>query len=82
MRFNELVDDFAKDSDDGKKAFICVADIRETCFVKKNLLNDEDGNRLGELGARFHDAQAEGNNLGGQQEVYDGIVVVLLEKCQ
>ena len=75
---HQLSDHIAEDGADGVEALVCLADVPEAGFVEEDLLNDEDGNGLGELGARLHDAQAERDDLGGQEEVNDGIVVVLL----
>lgn len=78
LRLDELIDHVAKDGTDGEKALIGVTDVREPSLVKEDLLYDEDCYRLGELRAGFHDAEAEGNNLCGKEEVYYGVVIILL----
>lgn len=44
LSLNELVDHVAKDSPNSVESFICMANVRQTCFVKKNLLHDENSN--------------------------------------
>ena len=61
-----------------EEALIGMANILQASLVEKDLLNDEDGDSFGELRACFHDAQAERDDLRGQEEVNDRIVVVLL----
>ena len=78
LRLDELIDHVAKDGADGEKALIGMTDVREPSLVKEDLLYDEDCYRLGKLRTGFHDAKAEGNNLGGEEEVYYGVVVILL----
>lgn len=78
LRLHELVDHVAQDGADGVEPLVGVADVRQAGLVEEDLLHNEDGDRLGELRARLHDAQAEGYDLGREEEVDDGIVVVLL----
>ena len=75
---DQLIDHVAENGPHSVEPFVRVADVRQTSLVEENLLDDEDGDSLGELRARFHDAQAERDDLRGQEEVNDGIVVVLL----
>ena len=48
---------------DGKEPLSCLAEMRQAIIIEKNLLNDECGNGLTELGTALHDAQTEGNYL-------------------
>ena len=80
LRLDELVDHVAEDGADGKKALVGVTNIREPGFVKKNLLHDKDCNSLGEFRAGLHDAETEGDDLGGEKEVYHRVVVILLRR--
>ena len=78
LRLDELVDHVAEDGADGEEALVSVANIGQPRFVEQDLLDDEDGDRLGELGTCLHDAEAERDDLGRKKEVYDRVVVVLL----
>ena len=78
LGLDELVDHVAEDRTDGEKAFVSVTDIGEAGLVEKDLLHDEDRDRLGKLRAGFHDAEAEGDDLCREEEVYYRIVVILL----
>jgi hypothetical protein len=40
-------------------------------IIEKDLLNDEYGHGLAELGAGLHDSEAERDNFGGEEEVDD-----------
>jgi hypothetical protein len=55
-----------------------MANIRQPRLVEQDLLDDEDGDRLGQLGTCLHDAEAERDDLCRKKEVYDCVVVVLL----
>ena len=52
-------------------------DIRQPNIIQKDLLHNEDSDRLAELGARLHYPQAERDDFGGEKEVDDigGIVL-------
>jgi len=80
LGLDELVDHVAEDGTDGEKAFVSVTDIGEASLVEKDLLHDEDRDRLGKLRAGFHDAEAEGDDLCREEEVYYRVVVVLLDE--
>ena len=80
LRLDELVNHVAKDSADGEKAFVGVTDIREASLVKEDLLHDENGNGLGEFRTGLHDAETEGDDLGGKKEMDYGVVVILLRR--
>ena len=46
-----------------------LADVEEARVVQEDLLHDEGGDGLAQLGAVVHDPQAERDDLGGQEEV-------------
>lgn len=64
LRLHELVDHVAQYGADGVEPLIGVADVRQAGLVEEDLLHDEDGDRLGELRARLHNAQTERYDLG------------------
>jgi hypothetical protein len=80
LALHQLVYHIAQHSADSVKAFVRLADIGEPEVVEEDLLDDEDGDGFGEFGAGLHDAEAEGDDLGGEEEVDDVGVVVLLEE--
>lgn len=63
------------------KALICLANVLQAHVVEENLLHDEDGDGLTQLGAGLHDAQAERDDLGREQEVDDFGAVVLDQRA-
>lgn len=62
------------------KAFIRLADVGQSDVIQKDLLDDEDSNRLAELGASLHDTQAERDDLCAEKECDDLRVVGLLDQ--
>lgn len=78
LGFHQLVDHVAENRSNGVETFVRVADICEACLVEKDLLDDEYRDSFRKLGTSFHDAQAQGNDFGREQEVDDSVVVVLL----
>lgn len=78
LGLDELVDHVAEDGTNGEEALVGVTDVGEPGLVKEDLLHDEDRDGLGKLRAGFHDAEAEGDDLGRKEEVYDRVVVILL----
>jgi len=79
LGIDELGDHVAQDRADRVESLVGVADVSQPCLVEEDLLDDEDRHRLGELRAGLHDTEAERNDFGGQQEVNDGRVVILLD---
>lgn len=79
LLLHQLADHVAEHGADSVKALVRGTDVVEPVVVQQDLLHDEDGNGLGQLGACLHDAQAEGNDLGGQEEVDDLGRIVLDE---
>ncbi len=78
LRLDELVDHVAENGPDGEEALVGMANISQPSFVEQDFLDNEDGNRLGEFGASLHDAEAERDDLCRKEEMYDCVVVVLL----
>jgi hypothetical protein len=76
---DELEDHVLKHGGDGIETLVGMAYVGEAGLVEEDLLDDEDGDGLGELGACLHDAQAKGNDLGGEEEVNDSVIVILLD---
>jgi hypothetical protein len=79
LRLHKLVHHIAQHSSNSIEPLIGVADIRQASLIEQNLLNDEDGDGFGELWARLHDTKAKGYDLGREEEVDDGVVVILLD---
>jgi hypothetical protein len=78
LRFHQLVHHVTQYRPHSVEPLICVTDIRQACLVQKDLLNDEDRNRLGELRAGLHNSQTERDYLRREKEVDHSRVVVLL----
>jgi hypothetical protein len=69
LLLNELVNHVAQNCSNSVKSLVSLTDVLQTEVVEQDLLNDKDGDCLAELATRFHDAQAERNNLCGKKEV-------------
>jgi hypothetical protein len=54
----KLVDHVAENGADSVEALVRLADVCKTNVVQQDFLDDEDGDRLAELGASLHDAEA------------------------
>jgi hypothetical protein len=80
LLFYQLIDHVAQNGTNGVEAFICLADVCQSDIVEEYLLHDKNGDGLGELGAGFHDSEAERDNLGGEEEV-DDFTRVILDEC-
>ena len=59
-----------------------MTNICEPGFIKQDFLDNKDSNSLGQLGASLHDSETERNDLRGEQEMDDSVVVILLAKTQ
>jgi hypothetical protein len=79
LLLHQLSDHVAEDRTHSIKALVGGADVVEAVVVEQDLLDDKDGYRLAELGARLHDAQAQRDDLGGEEEV-DDLSRVILDK--
>jgi hypothetical protein len=79
LTLDQLAHHVAQHRPDRVEPLVGLADVGQSELVEQDLLDDEDGDRLGQLGPSLHDAKTEGDDLGRQEEVDDGRVVVLLE---
>lgn len=79
MLLYQLSNHVAEDGADSIEALISGTDVVKTVVIKQDLLYDEDGNRLAELGPGLHDPQAERDNLGRQEKV-DDLGGIILDK--
>lgn len=77
--FHELIHHVAQHSADGIKPFIRMADVRQARLVEEDLLNNEDGNRFGQLRTCFHDTKTKWNDFSREEEVDYCVVVILLK---
>ena len=59
LRLHKLIDHVAQNRSNRVKPFVCVADVGQAGLVKQDLLDNEDGDRLGEFGSSLHDSKAE-----------------------
>ena len=67
LSLDKLVDHVAQNHANGIETLVSVANVRQPRVVQEDLLHDEDGHGFGELGTFLHDAQAEGDELGGEE---------------
>jgi hypothetical protein len=74
-------DHIREHSSDSVEALIGLADVSQSHIVEEDLLNDKDGNSLGELRSRLHDSQTERDDFGGKQEVDDFAGVILNKRA-
>ena len=79
LLLNQLVHHVAQHRPNRIKALVCRTDVVQAVIVEKNLLDNEDGDSLTELGSSLHDAQAEWNNLGSKEEI-DHIRAIILHQ--
>ena len=56
---------------DSVEPFVRVTNVFQTPVVEQDLLHNEDGHGFAELAPGFHHSQAEGDDLGREQEVND-----------
>jgi len=74
-RLRLAYDHVAEHSSDREEALCCGAHIVEPDVVEEDLLHDERRDRLGELGAYLHGAEAQRDDLRREEEVdYFGVV--------
>ena len=79
LLLDELANHVAENGAHGVEPLVRRADVVEAVVIQEYLLHNEDGDRLAQLGARLHDAEAERYYLGGQEEV-DNLGRVVLDK--
>lgn len=53
------------------EALVRLADVLQSHIIQQDLLHDEDRDSLAQLRARLHNTKAEGDDLGGEEEVDD-----------
>jgi len=78
LTLHQLIHHVAQDRPDRVESLVRLTDVRESEVVEEDLLDDEDGYGFGEFGSCFHDSKAERDDFGGEEEVNDVRVVVLL----
>lgn len=76
LSFHQANNHVAQDGAHGIKPLVGCTNVAETCIIQEDFLYDEDGHSFGQFAARFHDAQAERNDFGGQEECDGGRGVV------
>lgn len=79
LLLHQLVDHIAQHGPHGIEPLVRLANVRQPHIIEQDLLDDKDGDRLGKLAARLHDAEAEWDNLRRQEKVDDIGRVVLDE---
>jgi hypothetical protein len=79
LLFHQLGNHVTKNGAHSIKPLISLTDVGESSVIQQNLLHDEDGHGLAQLRSSLHDAQAERNDLRGQQEV-DNLSRVILHQ--
>lgn len=57
LLLHKLIDHIAEHSADSIEALVCLADVGEADIIEQDLLDDEDGDRLAELGTSLHNTQ-------------------------
>lgn len=77
LLLDQLGDHIAEDSTHSIESLICRTNIRQADVIKKNLLHNENGNGLAKFRSSLHDAETEGNDLGGKEEVNNVRRVIL-----
>lgn len=80
LLLHQLSDHIAEDSAHRIEPLVCRANVCQANVVKKDLLNDEDGNSLAQLGPGLHNAKTQRDDLGRQEEV-DHIRRIILHQC-
>ena len=71
LLFDKLRDHVAQHRSNSVESLIGGTNIIQPMIIEKDLLNDEYGHGLAELGAGLHDSEAERDNFGGEEEVDD-----------
>lgn len=79
LLFHELANHVAENGPNSIESLVGGTDVVQPVVVQQDLLNNEDGNSLAELGASLHDSETEGNYLGSQEEV-DNLGGVILDQ--
>lgn len=69
LLLHQLGDHVAEDRADSVKALVGGADVVQAIVVQQNLLYNEDGHRLAQFGAGFHNSETKRDYLSGQKEI-------------
>jgi hypothetical protein len=77
LLFDKLVDHVAENCADRIETLIRLANVGQADIIQQYLLHDEDCYCLAELRASLHNAEAQRDDLSGQEEVDDFRRVVL-----
>lgn len=64
---------------DVRETVVCLADVRQAALVQQDLLQDERGDRLGQLRPGLHDPETQRYDLRRQEE-RDHLLLVRLEQ--
>lgn len=68
LGLDEANNHIAEHGPNGVESLVCGTDVAQARVIQQNLLNNEDGHRLGQLASRFHNTETEWNDLSGQEE--------------
>lgn len=80
LLFNQLRDHIAQNRSDSVESLVSGANVGKPNIIKQDLLDNEDGNSLAQFRTSLHDAQAERDDFGGQEEV-NNVRRVILDQC-
>jgi hypothetical protein len=81
LLLDELSNHIAQNSTNSVEPLVCGADVVEPAVIQENLLHDEYRHRLAKFRSGLHDAQAERDDLSGEEEVDDLGGVVLNKRA-
>lgn len=82
LTLDQCCDHVGEHGADGVESLVRLADVLQAEVVEEDLLDDEDGDGLGEFGTGLHDSKAERDDLCGQKEVNHVGVFVLLQSAE
>lgn len=69
LLLHQLCHHVTEDCTHSVEPFVCRADVCQTDIVEEDLLNDENCDGLAQLRAGLHNAKAERDNFGSEEEV-------------
>lgn len=69
LLLNELGHHVAEDGANSVESLVSGANVVQAIVVEQNLLHNEDGDRLAQLGSCLHNTQTQWDDLGSQEEV-------------
>jgi hypothetical protein len=79
LLIHQLRNHITQDRPYGIKSLVRLADVLQSHVVEQDLLHDEDGDGLAEFRTGFHDAQAERDDFGGEEEI-DYVCAVVFDE--